>query len=196
VSVTAIVGLGWASYEAYHHYHFLIENFVAVANWPATRIRKEEEFQLQLNRIEKKLSEIQDRTVASADKIEQVEQTGRTALGKLDKLRRASGSVSQAPAVPPSRNSARKPGNVIDDIQSRIDATIRRILERLSASDVYVNSNIIGAVAGTQPFGGSGLSGTGPKTGGPSYVSGFPLGQVVSVNTKAGGNASLLVEAG
>jgi RHH-type proline utilization regulon transcriptional repressor/proline dehydrogenase/delta 1-pyrroline-5-carboxylate dehydrogenase len=80
-------------------------------------------------------------------------------------------------------------------IQSRIDATIRRIVDRLSTGNVYVNRNIIGAVVGTQPFGGSGLSGTGPKAGGPSYVRRFALEQVVSVNTTAvGGNASLLAE--
>jgi RHH-type transcriptional regulator, proline utilization regulon repressor / proline dehydrogenase / delta 1-pyrroline-5-carboxylate dehydrogenase len=80
-------------------------------------------------------------------------------------------------------------------IQSRIDATIRRIVERLSTGNIYVNRNIIGAVVGTQPFGGSGLSGTGPKAGGPSYVRRFALEQVVSVNTTAvGGNASLLAE--
>jgi RHH-type proline utilization regulon transcriptional repressor/proline dehydrogenase/delta 1-pyrroline-5-carboxylate dehydrogenase len=82
-------------------------------------------------------------------------------------------------------------------IQSRIDATVRRIVERLSTGNIYVNRNIIGAVVGTQPFGGSGLSGTGPKAGGPSYVRRFALEQVVSVNTTAvGGNASLLAEAG
>jgi RHH-type transcriptional regulator, proline utilization regulon repressor / proline dehydrogenase / delta 1-pyrroline-5-carboxylate dehydrogenase len=80
-------------------------------------------------------------------------------------------------------------------IQSRIDATVRRIVERLATGNVYVNRNIIGAVVGTQPFGGSGLSGTGPKAGGPGYLQRFALEQVVSVNTTAvGGNASLLAE--
>jgi RHH-type transcriptional regulator, proline utilization regulon repressor / proline dehydrogenase / delta 1-pyrroline-5-carboxylate dehydrogenase len=80
-------------------------------------------------------------------------------------------------------------------IQSRIDATVRHIVERLSTGNVYVNRNIIGAVVGTQPFGGSGLSGTGPKAGGPNYLRRFALEQVVSVNTTAvGGNASLLAE--
>jgi RHH-type proline utilization regulon transcriptional repressor/proline dehydrogenase/delta 1-pyrroline-5-carboxylate dehydrogenase len=80
-------------------------------------------------------------------------------------------------------------------IQSRIDATIRRIVERLPTGNIYVNRNIIGAVVGTQPFGGSGLSGTGPKAGGPGYLRRFALEQVVSVNTTAvGGNASLLAE--
>ena len=52
---------------------------------------------------------------------------------------------------------------------------------------------MIGAVVGTQPFGGSGLSGTGPKAGGPDYLRRFALEQVVSTNTAAaGGNASLI----
>lgn len=80
-------------------------------------------------------------------------------------------------------------------IQSRIDATVRHIVERLSTGNIYVNRNMIGAVVGTQPFGGSGLSGTGPKAGGPSYLRRFALEQVVTVNTTAvGGNASLLAE--
>ena len=56
-----------------------------------------------------------------------------------------------------------------------------------------VNRNVIGAVVGTQPFGGSGLSGTGPKAGGPNYLLRFAEEQVLSVNTAAaGGNASLM----
>ena len=80
-------------------------------------------------------------------------------------------------------------------IQSRIDATVRHITGRLPAGNVYVNRNMIGAVVGTQPFGGSGLSGTGPKAGGPNYLRRFALEQTVSINTAAvGGNASLLAE--
>ncbi|WP_333825996.1 bifunctional proline dehydrogenase/L-glutamate gamma-semialdehyde dehydrogenase PutA [Pinisolibacter sp.] len=78
-------------------------------------------------------------------------------------------------------------------IHSRIDATIRRICEKLSVGNVYVNRNMIGAVVGVQPFGGSGLSGTGPKAGGPDYLARFALEQTVSTNTAAaGGNASLI----
>ncbi len=78
-------------------------------------------------------------------------------------------------------------------VHSRIDATVRRIADRLPVGNVYVNRNMIGAVVGSQPFGGSGLSGTGPKAGGPHYLSRFALEQVVSVNTAAaGGNASLV----
>jgi RHH-type proline utilization regulon transcriptional repressor/proline dehydrogenase/delta 1-pyrroline-5-carboxylate dehydrogenase len=80
-------------------------------------------------------------------------------------------------------------------IQSRIDATVRHIVGRLAVGNVYVNRNIIGAVVGTQPFGGTGLSGTGPKAGGPNYLARFAWEQAVSVNTAAvGGNASLLAE--
>ncbi len=80
-------------------------------------------------------------------------------------------------------------------IQSRIDEAARHIAARLAVGNVYVNRNIIGAVVGTQPFGGAGLSGTGPKAGGPNYLRRFALEQVVSVNTAAvGGNASLLAE--
>ncbi len=78
-------------------------------------------------------------------------------------------------------------------IHSRIDATIRRIVETLSVGNVYVNRNMIGAVVGVQPFGGSGLSGTGPKAGGPDYLPRFALEQTISTNTAAaGGNASLI----
>jgi RHH-type proline utilization regulon transcriptional repressor/proline dehydrogenase/delta 1-pyrroline-5-carboxylate dehydrogenase len=80
-------------------------------------------------------------------------------------------------------------------IHSRIDATIARISARLSHGNVYVNRNMIGAVVGAQPFGGSGLSGTGPKAGGPNYLRRLALEQVVTINTAAsGGNAALLAE--
>jgi RHH-type transcriptional regulator, proline utilization regulon repressor / proline dehydrogenase / delta 1-pyrroline-5-carboxylate dehydrogenase len=78
-------------------------------------------------------------------------------------------------------------------IHSRIDATVDRIVARLASGNVYVNRNMIGAVVGTQPFGGTGLSGTGPKAGGPNYLRRFTTEQVVTINTAAaGGNASLL----
>jgi RHH-type proline utilization regulon transcriptional repressor/proline dehydrogenase/delta 1-pyrroline-5-carboxylate dehydrogenase len=80
-------------------------------------------------------------------------------------------------------------------IHSRIDDTAERIVARLANGNVYVNRNIIGAVVGTQPFGGTGLSGTGPKAGGPGYLRRFAAEQTVTVNTAAaGGNASLLAE--
>jgi RHH-type transcriptional regulator, proline utilization regulon repressor / proline dehydrogenase / delta 1-pyrroline-5-carboxylate dehydrogenase len=80
-------------------------------------------------------------------------------------------------------------------IHSRIGATVERIAARLTNGNVYVNRNMIGAVVGSQPFGGSGLSGTGPKAGGLNYLHRFALEQVVTVNTAAaGGNATLLAD--
>lgn len=78
-------------------------------------------------------------------------------------------------------------------VQSRIQTTVDRICARLDAGNVYVNRNMIGAVVGVQPFGGSHLSGTGPKAGGPHYLQRFVIEQTVSTNTAAsGGNASLI----
>lgn len=78
-------------------------------------------------------------------------------------------------------------------VHSRIEATIRKVTDALDTGNIYVNRNMIGAVVGTQPFGGSGMSGTGFKAGGPAYLSRFALEQVISVNTAAaGGNASLI----
>ena len=80
-------------------------------------------------------------------------------------------------------------------VHSRIDAAIARIANQLTNGNVYINRNMIGAVVGSQPFGGNGLSGTGPKAGGPNYLARFALEQVVTVNTAAsGGNATLLAE--
>jgi RHH-type proline utilization regulon transcriptional repressor/proline dehydrogenase/delta 1-pyrroline-5-carboxylate dehydrogenase len=80
-------------------------------------------------------------------------------------------------------------------VHSRIDHTAEHVVRRLANGNVYVNRNMIGAVVGTQPFGGSGLSGTGPKAGGPNYLRRFATEQVVTVNTAAaGGNASLLAD--
>ncbi len=78
-------------------------------------------------------------------------------------------------------------------IHSRIDSTVRRVASRVTAGNVYVNRNMIGAVVGTQPFGGCGLSGTGPKAGGPRYLHRFAHERTLTINTSAvGGNASLL----
>jgi RHH-type proline utilization regulon transcriptional repressor/proline dehydrogenase/delta 1-pyrroline-5-carboxylate dehydrogenase len=78
-------------------------------------------------------------------------------------------------------------------VHSRIDETIDRIASRVKVGNVYVNRNQIGAVVGVQPFGGQGLSGTGPKAGGPHYLPRFATEKTVTVNTTAaGGNASLL----
>ncbi|MEE1610695.1 bifunctional proline dehydrogenase/L-glutamate gamma-semialdehyde dehydrogenase PutA [Microvirga sp. CF3016] len=78
-------------------------------------------------------------------------------------------------------------------VHSRIDATVERIVQALSVGNVYVNRNMIGAVVGVQPFGGHGLSGTGPKAGGPHYLLRFATEQTVTINTAAaGGNANLI----
>ncbi len=78
-------------------------------------------------------------------------------------------------------------------IQSRIGHRAREIRDRIRVGNVYVNRNMIGAVVGAQPFGGTGLSGTGPKAGGPHYLLRFATEQTYTVNTAAiGGNASLL----
>nr|WP_225444570.1 bifunctional proline dehydrogenase/L-glutamate gamma-semialdehyde dehydrogenase PutA [Pseudomarimonas arenosa] len=78
-------------------------------------------------------------------------------------------------------------------IHSRIDETIERISRRVKVGNCYVNRNQIGAVVGVQPFGGEGLSGTGPKAGGPHYLLRFANERTLTINTTAaGGNASLL----
>jgi RHH-type proline utilization regulon transcriptional repressor/proline dehydrogenase/delta 1-pyrroline-5-carboxylate dehydrogenase len=78
-------------------------------------------------------------------------------------------------------------------IHSRIDDTIEHVIDRLSVGNVYVNRNMIGAVVGVQPFGGHGLSGTGPKAGGPHYLTRFATEQTVTINTSAaGGNTALM----
>ncbi len=80
-------------------------------------------------------------------------------------------------------------------VHSRIETTVTRVAARLPHGNVYVNRNMIGAVVGSQPFGGSASSGTGPKAGGPNYLHRFAREQVVTVNTAAsGGNAALLSE--
>ncbi|HNC18958.1 MAG TPA: aldehyde dehydrogenase family protein, partial [Accumulibacter sp.] len=78
-------------------------------------------------------------------------------------------------------------------IHSRIDETINRLVARLPVGNIYVNRNLVGAVVGVQPFGGEGLSGTGPKAGGPHYLYRFACERTLSVDTTAaGGNAGLM----
>jgi RHH-type transcriptional regulator, proline utilization regulon repressor / proline dehydrogenase / delta 1-pyrroline-5-carboxylate dehydrogenase len=78
-------------------------------------------------------------------------------------------------------------------VHSRIEETAAFVRSRVHAGNMYVNRNQIGAVVGVQPFGGEGLSGTGPKAGGPHYLPRFALERTYTVNTTAaGGNASLL----
>ena len=78
-------------------------------------------------------------------------------------------------------------------IQTRIDSRAQAMARRAHIGNVYINRNQIGAVVGVQPFGGEGLSGTGPKAGGPHYLYRFCAEQTITVNTTAaGGNAALL----
>ena len=78
-------------------------------------------------------------------------------------------------------------------IQTRIDSRAQQLAARAHVGNVYVNRAMTGAVVGVQPFGGEGLSGTGPKAGGPHYLQRFCLEQTVTVNTTAaGGNVALM----
>ena len=78
-------------------------------------------------------------------------------------------------------------------IQTRIDARALALAHAAQVGNIYINRNQIGAVVGVQPFGGEGLSGTGPKAGGPHYLLRFCAEQTVTVNTTAaGGNVQLL----
>ncbi|MDV6319652.1 bifunctional proline dehydrogenase/L-glutamate gamma-semialdehyde dehydrogenase PutA [Chromohalobacter sp. HP20-39] len=78
-------------------------------------------------------------------------------------------------------------------IHSRNESFAAEIARKIRVGNVYVNRNIIGAVVGVQPFGGQGLSGTGPKAGGPHYLQRFATEKTRTINTAAlGGNASLL----
>ncbi|MGH6726970.1 MAG: bifunctional proline dehydrogenase/L-glutamate gamma-semialdehyde dehydrogenase PutA [Pseudolabrys sp.] len=127
------------------------------------------------------------------------------AIVELDRARELKEEVF-GPVLHVVRWPAEGLGQLLDDIagngtaltlgiHSRIDATVERILARLPHGNVYVNRSMIGAVVGSQPFGGSGLSGTGPKAGGPNYLPRFALEQVLTVNTAAsGGDASLLAD--
>jgi RHH-type proline utilization regulon transcriptional repressor/proline dehydrogenase/delta 1-pyrroline-5-carboxylate dehydrogenase len=78
-------------------------------------------------------------------------------------------------------------------LHSRIARAAELVEENARAGNLYVNRSMIGAVVGSQPFGGEGLSGTGPKAGGPNYLERFCIERVTSTDTtSAGGNASLL----
>ncbi len=77
---------------------------------------------------------------------------------------------------------------------TRLDDAAEKAIRAVKAGNIYINRSIIGAVVGVQPFGGNGLSGTGPKAGGPHYLHRFAMEKAVSVNTTAaGGNASLVM---
>jgi RHH-type proline utilization regulon transcriptional repressor/proline dehydrogenase/delta 1-pyrroline-5-carboxylate dehydrogenase len=77
-------------------------------------------------------------------------------------------------------------------IHSRIQEKIDYIVSQLPVGNVYINRSMIGAVVGVQPFGGVGLSGTGPKAGGPHYLTRFVTEQTVTDNIAAAGGNALL----
>lgn len=80
-------------------------------------------------------------------------------------------------------------------IHSRISDTIQTIVKKCNVGNIYINRNMISAVVGIQPFGGTGLSGTGPKAGGANYLQRFACEQTVTTNTAAiGGNVHLLAQ--
>jgi RHH-type proline utilization regulon transcriptional repressor/proline dehydrogenase/delta 1-pyrroline-5-carboxylate dehydrogenase len=125
------------------------------------------------------------------------------ALIELDRARELKEEVF-GPVLHVLRWNAEELDNLLDDIasngtaltlgvHSRIDSTIAHVAARLPHGNVYVNRSMIGAVVGTQPFGGTMLSGTGPKAGGPNYLRRMATEQTVTVNTAAaGGNVGLL----
>ena len=102
------------------------------------------------------------------------------------------------------RFKAKELDKVIDEINglgfgltcgmhSRIDSHVEYFHKHIRVGNSYVNRNMIGAVVGVQPFGGEGFSGTGPKAGGPNYLSRFMVERVLTIDTTAsGGNANLL----
>ena len=108
------------------------------------------------------------------------------------------------PVLHVARFAARRLDRVLADIQnagygltlgihSRIHACAERVMATVKVGNTYVNRDMIGATVGVQPFGGEGLSGTGPKAGGPNYLARFAVERTVTWNTTAtGGNADLL----
>jgi RHH-type proline utilization regulon transcriptional repressor/proline dehydrogenase/delta 1-pyrroline-5-carboxylate dehydrogenase len=81
-------------------------------------------------------------------------------------------------------------------VQTRIEGFWREVFAATASGNVYVNRNMIGAVVGVQPFGGSGLSGTGPKAGGPHYLPRLAIERTLTVNTTAAGGNTQLLQAG
>jgi RHH-type proline utilization regulon transcriptional repressor/proline dehydrogenase/delta 1-pyrroline-5-carboxylate dehydrogenase len=78
-------------------------------------------------------------------------------------------------------------------VHSRLESVAAHVFQALPVGNTYVNRNMIGAVVGVQPFGGQGLSGTGPKAGGPHYLLRFATERTLTINTAAiGGNVELL----
>lgn len=124
-------------------------------------------------------------------------------LVEIDKLSTLQREVF-GPILHVIRYDANKLSNLINDINamgygltfgvhSRNESQYHHIVSRVKIGNAYINRNIVGAVVGVQPFGGQGLSGTGPKAGGPNYLMRLVHEHALSINTVAmGGNASLL----
>jgi RHH-type proline utilization regulon transcriptional repressor/proline dehydrogenase/delta 1-pyrroline-5-carboxylate dehydrogenase len=74
-------------------------------------------------------------------------------------------------------------------VHSRLESLAEHAFRTLPVGNTYVNRNMIGAVVGVQPFGGQGLSGTGPKAGGPNYLQRFATERTLTINTAAIGGA-------
>jgi len=122
---------------------------------------------------------------------------------EIDTIDRLDGEVF-GPILHVVRYAARDIDRVIEQINgtgfgltvgchSRIDRVQRHVIHSVHAGNAYVNRNMTGAVVGVQPFGGEGLSGTGPKAGGPNYLQRFAVERTRTINTAAvGGNASLM----
>lgn len=78
-------------------------------------------------------------------------------------------------------------------VHTRLSERAEEIFAASRVGNTYVNRNMVGAVVGVQPFGGEGLSGTGPKAGGPHYLMRFAVERTLTINETAwGGNVALL----
>ena len=123
---------------------------------------------------------------------------------EIDSIEQLDGEVF-GPILHVVRYSSKQLDQVIDSINatgfgltmgvhSRIERSQKYIADRIRVGNAYINRNMTGAVVGVQPFGGEGLSGTGPKAGGPHYLPRFAVERTRTINTAAvGGNASLMV---
>lgn len=159
----------------------------------------------------RKLEDYRNRRIADAHLLKQCILTGSHAQGSffapcLIELRSASELRTEefGPMLHVVRYRRGEVAEVIEAIRSagygltlgvhtRIESAWKEIVAAAAVGNIYVNRNMTGAVVGVQPFGGEGLSGTGPKAGGPHYLLRFVTERVVTVNTVAtGGNARLL----
>jgi RHH-type proline utilization regulon transcriptional repressor/proline dehydrogenase/delta 1-pyrroline-5-carboxylate dehydrogenase len=100
----------------------------------------------------------------------------------------------RAGQLPQVLNAIRRTGfGLTLGVHSRLESMAEHVFRSAPVGNTYVNRNMIGAVVGVQPFGGQGLSGTGPKAGGPHYLLRFATERTLTINTVAvGGNVDLL----